>query len=122
MREKPRSIVEQQASLFGMEIFVGTYMRRWLSPCEQAKHLGKNREMDLFKNLKPIFSLSFLVSMPQETRFFASVNLRYHTTRNIGFRVQKSIKKSFFPKTAQTMRRLLWGFPRRLCTVFGILP
>jgi len=40
---KPRSIIEQQASLFGMEIFVGTYMRRWLSPCEPPNHLGKNR-------------------------------------------------------------------------------
>ena len=69
-----------------MEIFVGTYMRRWLCPCEGAKHLVKNLEIGLFKSLRVVFVFLFLVPMPQEKRFFASVKLRYHSACYIGFK------------------------------------
>ena len=88
-----------------MEIFVGTYMRRWLSPCEQPKHLGKNLEMSLFKNLEAVFSFLFLVPMPQKTRVLVLVKLRYYSTLETGFDGERGDSRGVYPKIPLTVKR-----------------
>jgi len=48
---KASKSLEAEGGFLRMEIFVGTYMRRWFSPCQSVRAQAKGVEMGCFRVL-----------------------------------------------------------------------
>ena len=63
-----------------MEIFVGTYMRRWLYPCPSPEIRTDNSETGLFSRLRFVLAFSFFLWSLKKQGFFGGKNLRFWTS------------------------------------------
>jgi hypothetical protein len=99
--------LEAGGGFLRMEIFAGTYMRRWFSPCQSSRGEKKRVEMGSFPVLGLFLGFSILVYSAKRYSNFCGCMIRLFTGCPMSYVLLRSLNTGLFTKIALIEKRFL---------------